>query len=73
MTLAEGFGHMIKMTKLFLNFTSTKVTDVGFDKLVGKLKGKDITHLVLLFGDTKIRKDLGIVNLAPVLSKMKNL
>ena len=64
---------MIKLSKLSLNFTSTKVTDVGFDKVVGKLKGKDITHLILLFGATKIRKDLGIVNLAPVLTKMKNL
>ena len=64
---------MIKLSKLEVNFTSTKVSDEAFDKIVSKLKGKDITHLVLHFGKTRIRKDLGIVNLAPVLQKMQNL
>ena len=54
---------MFKLTKLDLNFTGTKVSDEAFDKIVSKLKGKDITHLVLHFGKTKIKKDYGIVNL----------
>ena len=70
LTLAEGIGHMTKLTKLKLNFTQTKVTDVGFEKLIGKLREKNITHLILIFGATKIKKDMGIINLAPVLQDM---
>ena len=51
----------------------TRVTGVSFDKLVGKLKGKDIVSLVLLFGETKIKNDLGVINLSPPLEKMHNL
>jgi hypothetical protein len=64
---------MYKLTKLLINFTNTKVNDEGFDKIVGKLKGHDLIHLTLHFGKTKIKKDLGLVNLASVLSNMNNL
>ena len=64
---------MFKIKRLEINFTNTKVTDEAFDKIVGKLKGHDIIHLILYFGKTKIKKDLGLVNLASVVSNMKNL
>ena len=64
---------MIKLSVLSLNFTKTKITGISFDKLVGKLNGKDISNLTLLFGETKIKNDLGVINIAPSLEKMVNL
>jgi len=68
-----AFSKLIKLTYLTLNFTRTNITGVGFDKIVGKLNGKDILGLVLIFGETKIKNDLGVINFAPPLERMTNL